>query len=217
MRENKGGGDVPDPATRVTVVVADEHPAYREGVVRGLRVEARIDVRAEAEDGVAALTAIRDLVPHVALVDYRLPKMDGVAVIHAVVEAGLPTRVVLLSAATDAAVVYRALREGAAGHLAKDAKRPEFVEAVLAAADGRPVPPETGPGPPAGEDATALSDRERQVLLGFAEGKGIPQLAAELRLAANTVKTVTQGLYEKLGVPDRATAVAEAVRRGLLD
>ncbi|MFF4160440.1 response regulator [Streptomyces sp. NPDC001678] len=201
----------------MTVVVADEHPAYREGVVRGLRVDSRIDVRAEAEDGVAALTAIRDLVPHVALVDYRLPKMDGVAVIHAVVEDGLPTRVVLLSAATDAAVVYRALREGAAGHLAKDAKRPEFVEAVLAAADGRPVPPETGPRPHAGEEAPALSDRERQVLLGFAEGKGIPQIAAELRLAANTVKSVTQRLYEKLGVPDRAAAVAEAVRRGLLD
>ncbi|MFG2178489.1 response regulator [Streptomyces abikoensis] len=201
----------------MTVVVADEHPAYREGVVRGLRADGRIDVRAEAEDGVAALTAIRELVPHVALIDYRLPKMDGVAVIHAVVGEGLPTRLVLLSAATDATVVYRALREGAAGHLAKDAKRPEFVEAVLAAADGRTVPSEAGPRPSAGGDAAALSERERQLLRGFAEGKGIPQLAAELRLAASTVKTVTHRLYEKLGVPDRAAAVAEAVRRGLLD
>ncbi|MGK5637428.1 response regulator [Streptomyces sp. URMC 126] len=212
-----------DSGTQVTVVVADDHPVYREGITRGLQLSGRISV-AEVGDGPAALDAVRRLEPRVALVDYRLPGLDGLAVLHAVVRDRLPTRVLLLSATTDGAVVYRAVQEGAAGYLAKDAKRSEIVDAVLKVARGKQVVSEDLSDGlvdqirlRADRDETVLSDRERQVLRGFAEGKSIPQLAGELYLGASTVKTHTQRLYEKLGVSDRAAAVAEAMRRGLLE
>ncbi|MEV7602625.1 response regulator transcription factor [Kitasatospora sp. NPDC089797] len=209
---------------RVTVVVADDHPVYREGITRGLQASGQITVVAEAEDGRAALAAVRELAPQVALVDYRLPGLDGIAVAHAVARDHLPTRVLLLSATTDSAVVFRALEEGASGYLAKDSRRSEIVDAVLKVAHGKQVvAPELAGGlveeirMRADRDTTVLTERERQVLTGFAAGQSIPQVAAELYLGASTVKTHAQRLYEKLGVSDRAAAVAEAMRRGLLE
>jgi two-component system, NarL family, nitrate/nitrite response regulator NarL len=209
---------------RIRVVVADDHPFYRDGVSRGLRHSGRIEVVAEVDSGRAALDAIRRERPDVALVDYQMPDLDGVDVVRAVVRDALPTRVVLLSAHTDGAIVFQALQEGAAGYLPKDSPRSEIVEGVLRAARGRTVvPPELADGL-AGEirlraqsDAPALSEREREVLSAFARGLSIPQVAAELFIGVSTVKTHTQRLYEKLGVSDRAAAVAEAMRRGLLE
>lgn len=215
---------VSTPPAQVTVVVADDHPVYREGIARGLQLSGRISVLAEVGDGRAALEAIRELGPDVALIDYRIPELDGIAVIHAVVRDKLPTRTLLLSATTDSAVVFRALEEGASGYLAKDAKRSEIVEAVLKVARGKQVVAEELTGGLVDEiriradrETVVLTERERQVLRGFAQGQSIPQLAAELYLGASTVKTHTQRLYEKLGVSDRAAAVAEAMRRGLLE
>ncbi len=208
----------------VTVVVVDDHPFFRDGVSRGLTQSGRIKVVGEAENGRDGLAAIRRETPDVALVDYQMPDLDGIDVVHAVKRDGLATRILLLSAVTDGAVVFRALEEGASGYLSKDAKRAEIVEAVIRVAKGGTVvPPELAAGI-AGEirlraqpGAPVLSERERQVLEGFARGLSIPQLATELFIGASTVKTHTQRLYEKLGVSDRASAVAEAMRRGLLE
>ena len=104
---------------RITVVVADDHPLYRDGVVRGLAASGQIEIVAEAADGRAALTAIQKHCPDVALLDYKLPGLDGVAITHAVVREQLPTRVVLLSAFTDSGVVYKALETGAAGFISR--------------------------------------------------------------------------------------------------
>jgi two-component system nitrate/nitrite response regulator NarL len=207
----------------VRVVVADDHPFYRDGVARGL-TQRGISVVAEVGDGRGALEAIRRERPDVALVDYAMPDVDGLGVVRAVVRDELPTRVVLLSAHTDSAVVFQAIEEGAAGYLAKDAPRSEIVAAVRDVARGRTVlPPELAAGL-AGEirlraqpQRPALSERERQVLAAFARGLSVPQVAAELFLGVSTVKTHTQRLYEKLGVSDRAAAVAEAMRRGLVE
>ena len=209
---------------RITVLVADDHPFFRDGVTRGLLQSGLIEVVAQAEDGREALELIREHRPQVALVDYQMPDMDGLDVVHAVVRDELPTRVLLLSAATDSAVVYRALEEGAAGYLSKDARRAEIVDAVQQAAKGRIVVPPALAAGLAGQirlraatQAPVLSEREREVLVAFAAGKSIPAIAAELYLAPSTVKTHTQRLYEKLGVSDRAAAVAEAMRQGLLE
>jgi two-component system nitrate/nitrite response regulator NarL len=210
--------------SEVTVVLVDDHPFYRDGLSRGLARSGQIRVLAEAGNGREALEAMRREPPTVALVDYQMPDMDGVAVLHALVREQLPTRVLLLSAITDSAVVFRALEEGAAGYLAKDAGRQAIVDAVLRVARGETVVPAELAAGLAGEirlrartQAPALSERERQVLQAFARGLSIPQTAAELYLGASTVKTHTQRLYEKLGVSDRAAAVAEAMRRGLLE
>ena len=209
---------------RVRVVVADDHPFFRDGVIRGLTMSGRVEVVGEADDGRAALEAIRRERPDVALVDHEMPDVDGLGVVRAVVRDELPTRVLLLSAHTDSGIVFQALEAGAAGYLSKDARRSEIVEAVLDVARGRTVlPPQVAAGL-AGEirlrarsSGPALSERERQVLQAFARGLSVPQVAAELFLGVSTVKTHTQRLYEKLGVSDRAAAVAEGMRRGLVE
>jgi two-component system nitrate/nitrite response regulator NarL len=215
---------MPGASDRVRVVVVDDHPFFRDGVSRGLVQSGQVEVVAEAETGREAIEAIRREQPDVALVDYELPDVDGVAVVHAVARDQLPTRVLLLSAHTDGALVFAALQEGAAGYLSKDARRSEIVDAVLGVARGETVVPAALAGGLAGEirlraqaDAPALSERERQVLQAFARGLSGPQIAAELFIEVSTVKTHTQRLYEKLGVSDRAAAVAEAMRRGLLE
>jgi two-component system, NarL family, nitrate/nitrite response regulator NarL len=209
---------------RVRVVVADDHPFFRDGVARGLVHSGRIEVVAEAGDGREALEAIRRDDPDVALVDYEMPDIDGLGVVRAAVRDGLRTRVLLLSAHTESAVVFQALQEGAAGYLAKDSKRAEIVEAVLDVARGRTVVPAELVAGLAGEirmraeaQGPALSERERQVLQAFARGLSVPQVAGELFIGVSTVKTHTQRLYEKLGVSDRAAAVAEGMRRGLVE
>ncbi|MGW7824739.1 response regulator transcription factor [Streptomyces puniciscabiei] len=209
---------------RVRVVVADDHPIYREGIARGLSLSGQVEVVGEAADGREALELIRSEKPQVAVVDYRMPHVDGLDVVHAVARDKLPTRVIVLSAISDSGVVFRAVEEGAAGYLPKDARRAEIVDAVLKAAKGLTVIPEEMTTMLAGEirmradhDQPVLTERERQVLQAFARGLSVPDTAAELMLGASTVKTHAQRLYEKLQVSDRAAAVAEAMRRGLLE
>jgi two-component system nitrate/nitrite response regulator NarL len=209
---------------KVRVVVGDDHPMFRDGVVRALNNSGYIDVVAEAEDGVSALAAIREHLPQVALLDYRMPGLDGSQVAAAVVRDELPTRVLLISAHDEAAIVYNALQAGAAGFLPKESSRAELVNGVLECAKGRDVVAPSLASGLAGEirkqgksDAPTLSPREREVLKLIAAGGSIPAMAKELFLAPSTVKTHVQRLYEKLGVGDRAAAVAEAMRRGLLE
>lgn len=208
----------------VRVVVGDDHPLFREGVVRALTSSGQITVVAEAENGSGALELIREHLPDVALVDYRMPELDGTQVAAAVRRDELPTRVLLLSAHDDAAIVYHALEEGAAGFLSKESTRAELVSAVLDCARGRDVVTASLTAGLAGEirkraqpAGPSLSTREREVLRMIAAGQTVPAMAKELFLAPSTVKTHVQRLYEKLGVGDRAAAVAEAMRRGLLE
>jgi two-component system nitrate/nitrite response regulator NarL len=209
---------------KVRVVVGDDHPLFRDGVVRALTSSGTIDVVAEADDGVAALAAIREHGPQVALLDYRMPGLDGAQVAAAVRRDELPTRVLLISAHDESAIVYSALQEGAAGFISKESSRSELIDAVLSCAKGRDV---VAPNLAAGlvgeiqrrndSDTPTLSAREREVLGHIANGQTIPAMAKEMFLAPSTVKTHVQRLYEKLGVGDRGAAVAEAMRRGLLE
>lgn len=209
---------------KVQVIVADDHPLFREGLVRALTGSGLVEVVGEAEDGPAALALIKEHSPQVALLDHQMPGMDGGQVAAAVVRDELPTRVLLVSANNDPAIVYHALQQGAAGYLPKESSRSEIVNAVLDCAAGRDVvAPALASGlameirrraEPAGP---TLSAREREILGLIAEGSTIPTIAKQLFLAPSTVKTHVQRLYEKLGVGDRAAAVAEAMRRGLLD
>jgi two-component system nitrate/nitrite response regulator NarL len=153
-----------------------------------------------------------------------MPGMDGGQVAAAVLREELPTRVLLVSANNDPAIVYHALQQGAAGYLPKESSRSEIVNAVLECARGRDVvAPDLASGLAAEirrraePSGPTLSVREREVLGMIANGASIPAIAKQLFLAPSTVKTHVQRLYEKLGVGDRAAAVAEAMRRGLLD
>ena len=212
------------PTNKVRVVVGDDHPLFREGVVRALTASGSVDVVAEAEDGTAALEMIKTHRPDVALLDFRMPGLDGAQVATAVRRDDMPTRVLILSAHDESAIVYQALQDGAAGFLPKESTRAEIVNAVLDCAKGRDVVSPSVAAALAGEirrraepAGPVLTPREREVLAGIAQGESIPTIAARLYLAPSTVKTHVQRLYEKLGVGDRAAAVAEAMRRKLLE
>ncbi|RPA66173.1 DNA-binding response regulator [Gordonia oryzae] len=208
----------------ISVVVVDDHPFFRDGLSRGLSASGRIRVVGEAVDAPSGIALIGELLPDVAVVDYQMPGMTGIDLVHAVARDGVSTKVLLLSAVTDSVVVFDALREGAAGYMSKDADRDAVVGAVERVARGETVvPPELAAGlvtqirAHATPGAPTLSERESQVLNGFARGLSIPQIAAELYIGASTVKTHAGNLYQKLGVSDRAAAVAEGMRRRLIE
>ena len=209
---------------RTTVVVADDHPVFRDGLVRALRSRPEFEVVGEAGDGRDALRLIRETSPAVALLDVKMPGLDGTQVTHAVRRDGLPTRVVLVSAHAPSELIYRAIALGAAAFLPKESSREEICDTVAAVGRG-----ETRLTPEIQAELVrqiqmrevterpALSAREREVLAFIAEGMSGPDIAAALHLSPATVKTHLQNLYEKLGVSDRAAAVARAMREGLLE
>ena len=213
------------PQARVPVVVADDHPLFREGIERAVRERPDLELVGSAADGREALAHIRELAPQVAVLDLRLPGLDGLQVLNAVTRDNLPTRVLILSASGDAELVYRAVQGGAAGYFRKEADRQAILDAIAAVARGSTV---IDPALQAGvfdqirvrsaaEERPILTAREREVLALMAEGHSGPQIADRLIIALPTVKTHQARLYEKLGVSDRAAAVAEAMRRGLLE
>jgi len=213
------------PPARVSVIVADDHPLFREGIERAVRQRPDLELVGAAADGREALTSIRELAPQVAVLDLRLPQLDGLQVLNALTRDGVPTRVLILSATGDPEVVYKAVQAGAAGYFRKEADRDAILNGIAAVAAGRTaIEPELQAGVfdqirlrGTGEDRPILTAREREVLTLLAEGLTGPQIAERLIVALPTVKTHQARLYEKLGVSERAAAVAEAMRRGLLE
>jgi len=214
------GGDRP-----TSVLIADDHPLFREAIARVIAGRADLELVAEASDGRAALERIRELEPDVAVIDVRMPELDGSDVLLALREEGLRTNVVFLSAFLDAKTVYDAVAAGAHAYLSKEAETHEIVTAILAAARGETI---LGPEVQTGlaeqirlreenDLRPRLSDREHEVLKLIAQGMSAPEIAERIHLSTATVKTHLQHLYEKLGVSERAAAVAEGMRRGLVD
>ena len=210
--------------TRTTVVVADDHPLYREAVVRAVRARAEFELLEQAPDGRSALAIIRERSPDVAVLDVEMPSLGGVDVLRAVNRDALTTKVVLLSAHLESDTVFSAVQAGVRGYLPKAWPAERICDALVAVARGEVIlPNEIQAGLAAAIRSNAagpgvkLTPREHDVLRGLAEGKSAPQIAQELHVSPATVKTHLKTLYEKLGVSDRAAAVAEAMRRGLIE
>jgi two-component system, NarL family, nitrate/nitrite response regulator NarL len=211
-------------ADRVRVIVADDHPIYREGVARAIKARPEFELLGEFEDGRQALVAINELQPGVAVLDVQMPDLTGYDVLNAVKRDGLPTRIVLLSASLDSDVVYQAVAAGVGACLSKDNSRERICDAVAAVARGEVV---LDPSLQAGlaseiqsrevTQRAILSPRELEILKLTANGMSAPDIGRHLHLSPATVKTHLKSLYEKLGVSDRAAAVAEGMRRGLVE
>jgi two-component system nitrate/nitrite response regulator NarL len=208
----------------IRVLVADNHPLYREAVATAIRRAPGLDLVAEESDGRQALDTLREIEPDVALLDMRMPELDGMKILNALVREGLRTRVIFLSAHTDGVTVYAALGAGASGYLSKDAPGEAVCDAVVVVAGGGTVLPPEVQGAIAGEIRSRVADerprltqREQEVLKLIADGCSAPEMAKRLNLSQGTVKSHLQSLYQRLGVSDRAAAVAEAMRRGLLE
>jgi two-component system nitrate/nitrite response regulator NarL len=209
---------------RVSVYVGEDHPIYLEGLVRALRQRPEFDVLGSSTDGRQALEEIRRLAPDVAILDENMPGLLGNEVMQAISRDRLATRVVMLSASVDSAVVFRAVANGVSAYLTKDSDRAAICDAVAAVARGQTV---LAPQVQAGlagevrlrehESRPALSQREHEILERTANGLSAPDIARDLQISTATVKTHLRNIYEKLGVSERAAAVAEAMRRGLLE
>ena len=207
------------------MVVADDHPIYREGIVRAINERPDLELVAEAADGRQALEQIQKLSPVVAVLDIRMPGLDGTQVLSAMRRDGLETEVLFLSAFMEPELAYRTVASGARGYLSKESSRHEVCEAIVTIARGgtalaaeaqaglaREIQErERTGGPP------QLTAREQEVLNFVAQGLSAPDIGKQIHLSTTTVKSHLHSLYEKLGVSDRAAAVAEAMRRGLLE
>ncbi|WP_106401028.1 response regulator [Actinocorallia populi] len=202
------------------VIVVDDHPVMRAGVVALLASEPTLAIIGEAADGREAVELVERLAPDVALVDLRMPVMDGVAATTSILALPTGTRVLILTTYDTDTDIERAVEAGAIGYLLKDATREQLVAAVHAAARG-----ETVLAPRVAErlvarmrrpTETPLTAREADVLNAVADGLSNAEIGERLFIAEATVKTHLLRVFAKLDVSDRTHAVVVALDRGLL-
>ena len=215
----------------VTVVVADDQSAVRQGLVLLLGTVPGIAVIGEAEDGEAAVEAVATKNPQVVLMDLNMPRCDGVEATRRIRASHPQTQVVVLTTYSDDDSIIAALQAGALGYLTKDATRAEIGRAVLAAAAGQAVldpavqqrllsaavrGPAAAPAGPAPADDD-LTPREAEVLRLIAAGKSNREIARALFVSEATVKTHVNRIFAKTGSRDRGQAVHYAYQHGYAD
>jgi len=203
------------------VYVAFDHPMFMRALEDAIRERADLELAGAATTGPEALEGIRALAPDVTVLDTRLPGLDGVHVLEEAGGDGLRTRFVFLTSDMGSDLIYAAVAAGAAGYLSNTADRDAICDAIAAVAAGEVVLSPEAQGSLAGAIRTherpALTPRERAVLSLCADGLTTREIANRLGVASATVKTHLQSIYHKLDVPDRTSAVAAALRRGLLE
>ena len=204
----------------IGLLIVDDHPVVRDGLRGMFAGDERFQVLGEAADGNEALAVARAVRPDVVLMDLRMPGMDGVTAIRALREQGVPARVLVLTTYDTDSDVLPAIKAGATGYLLKDVPREELFRAVSAAYRGESVLSPAVAGRLMGELRSPareeLSQRELEVLGLIAQGCSNREAANRLFISEATVKTHLLHAYAKLGVRDRAAAVAAAYARGLL-
>lgn len=204
----------------ISLLIVDDHPVVRDGLRGMFTADPRFEVLGEAGDGAEAIAVGEGLRPDVILMDLRMPGTDGVTAIRELAKRGVPSRILVLTTYDTDSDVLPAIEAGATGYLLKDAPREELFRAVTAAAQGQAVlspavatrlmgqmrQPATEP----------LSQRELEVLELISKGSTNREAARQLFISEATVKTHLLHVYAKLGVNDRAAAVATAFSRGYL-
>ncbi|MFW6642347.1 response regulator [Nocardiopsis algeriensis] len=204
----------------IRVLIADDHPVVRDGLRGAFAAEEDIEVVGEAANGREAIEQVGRLTVDVVLMDLRMPVLSGVEAIAALSRTRPEVRVLVLTTFDSERDVFPAIEAGAAGYLLKDASPDELLRGVRSVHRGESVLAPTAVKHlmgqvrrPVGQN---LSDRELEVLGLVADGASNRAAAARLFISEASIKTHLQHVYNKLGVRDRAAAVAEAYRRGLL-
>jgi DNA-binding NarL/FixJ family response regulator len=210
----------------IRVLVADDHPIFRDGLAMLLASVDGIEVVGTAADGAEAVASALRLEPDVVVMDVQMPELNGVEATRRLAADVPSIGILVLTMSEDDGTVFAAIRAGARGYLVKGAEQEEIVRAVKAVANGEAI---FGPGiagriieffarPPNSEPAKVfpeLTDRERQVLDRVAAGKSNPTIARELGLSAKTVANHVSSILAKLHLADRAEAIVRAREAGL--
>jgi DNA-binding NarL/FixJ family response regulator len=219
--------------SKITLVVIDDHPLFRQGVVDSFSLEPDLLIVGQAANGEDGLTLIRTLRPQIAVIDVNLPGMNGQQVMRQVALDKLPTRVILLTGYDDQEQIIHAMRGGAAAYCAKDVQPEYLVDVIRQVAEGKYIvnnqaidEPELerwlnsqtenairSYGDP-GEPFYPLSGREMEVLAFVTKGLSNKEIANLLGISHQTVKNHVTSILRKLGVEDRTQAAIYALRRG---
>ena len=214
------------PDEQIRVLIADDHPVYRDGLAALLSSVAGIDVVGTAANGHQAVASAMELQPDVVVMDVQMPGLDGIAATRRVTSDSPHTGVVVLTMSEDDNTVFEAMRAGALGYLLKGANQAEIVRAITAVSQGEAI---FGASiarrvaeffQPAGESAREpafpqLTAREREILDLLAAGRSNGQIASTLFLSPKTVRNNVSNVFAKLHVADRAQAIVRAREAGL--
>ena len=209
---------------KIKVLIADDHPVFREGLCRFLEDEEDIEVVDQATDGKEIVDLTRKLKPDVAIIDVAMPRLNGIEAAKQVKEACATTAIIMLSAYDYEAYILASLRAGAAGYLLKDTPLSELVNAVRMVHKGeavfsfkatsylfRRITADNGCGHGSGGE---LHDREQQILKLVAKGMNNKDIGKQLFISERTVQTHLVNIFKKFGVGTRTAAVFHALKKG---
>jgi two-component system, NarL family, response regulator len=210
---------VPTPviSKQIRILIADDHPIVRQGLISILEDEPDMTIVAQASDGQEAIALFRKYLPDIVLLDLRMPNVGGVEVITTV-RADYPDACIIMLTIYDTDEdIYQGLRAGAKAYLLKDTPCNEIMEVIRAVCDGRRyIPAPISEKLAARMEKPDLSDRERQVVQLMASGKNNREIGAVLNITEHTVKFHVNNLLSKLAASDRSHAIVLALRQGIV-
>ena len=209
----------------IKILIADDHPVVREGLIAMLSREGDFKVVGEAKDGVEVVNKAKELSPDVVLMDLRMPEMDGVEAMRQIHPAMPGVKFIILTTYSDDDYIFSGIEAGARAYLLKDAPREDLFKAIRSVYRGesliQPVVAsklldrfsQLSRRTPSGDE---LSGRELEVLCLMAKGAANKEISAELNIAQSTVKTHITNIFQKLRVNDRTEAVTQALKKGII-
>ena len=202
----------------IRVLVVDDHPIVRSGLITMLNSEPGIEPIGEAKTGIEAIAQFNKLHPHVTLMDVRMPELTGVEAIASILKDFPDARIIILTTYEGDENIHRGLQTGAKGYLFKDSDRSEILKAIRIVHAGQNyIPQPVGAKLVERMSNPQLSDRELDVLKLLATGKSTKDISSKLYITEGTVKFHITNILGKLDVSDRTQAVVAAYQRGIVD
>lgn len=202
----------------IRVLVVDDHPIVRNGLVLMVQYKPEMEVVAEAANGLEAVQLFQQHHPDVTLMDLQMPEMSGVEAITTIRQAHPEARMIVLSTYDSDEEIYRGLQAGAKGYILKNAPVDEIVRAIHIVHSGKKyIPPEVGEKLAERMSRPQLTQREQQVLELIAQGKSNSEIAEALHLSESSIKYHANHVFSKLGVSDRTQAALLAVKKGMVN
>ena len=202
---------------QIRILIADDHPVVREGLGALVRSQKDMRVVGEAANGQQAVQQFLRQRPDVLLLDLRMPEMNGIEAIHAILEKAPKAKIIVLSTYSGDEDIYRALQAGAKAYLLKDSPRAQLLESIRGVHTGQlSIPPVIGAMLAARMQAPKLTKREMDIISLVVAGKCNKEIGASLGVTEGTVKVHTAHIFKKLGATGRTNAIRIALERGIV-